>query len=468
LIPLSLAPGRVIAEKYELARKVGSGAMGEVWAANHVSLDEEVAVKLVPREYSHGDGSAVDSRFLLEARIASLLSRKTRHVVSVTDHGEEADYAYLVMELLRGESLDVRLARTGPMPLASVVPLVHQISRALAFVHAEGIVHRDLKPSNVFVTTNEEGKPLIKILDFGIAKLHSSTRHTGLNASGIDGRHSTLRGAVLGTPVYMSPEQARGRMLDHRADVWALAVIAYHLLTGEFPFDGENTDELFGKIVRTRPTPVRQFRPDLPEVVEELFTCAFAKRVDQRFQSAVAFSGALEQLDTFQSRVREGGGRSLDISLPPSSDVVAVPPPKRAKPSTGSLAAAGFPTRKKLWLQLGAGALVLAVLAATVTTLIVYFERDAVAPGTEQEATNAAPPSVAADTNGATPALVTEAVPPPEPSAAAVDPRPPRGAAPAAPRPHVATTTAALPPPSAPSAALPSAGRKRGDRSEVF
>ena len=147
-VPPGLEAGMLIANKYELTRKLGTGAMGEVWAAKHLSLEEEVAIKLVRREVEHGDGTNAEERFLLEARVSAALSRKTRHIVNVTDHGDDGPLAYLVMELLDGESLDVRLARKGPLSLAQVVPIISQIARGLAVAHSEGIVHRDLKPSN--------------------------------------------------------------------------------------------------------------------------------------------------------------------------------------------------------------------------------------------------------------------------------------------------------------------------------
>ncbi len=196
----------MVAGKYELVRKIGSGAMGEVWAARHKTLDEEVAIKLVLRGVDHEDGTSAESRFLLEARVAAALSRKTRHIVAVTDHGQDGALGYLVMELLAGESLDQRLARTGALPVDKVAPMITQIARGLSIAHGEGVVHRDLKPSNVFVTLDEDGNAVAKVLDFGIAKLRRNQRPA---------THATQRGFLLGTPAYMSPEQARGKQLDH-------------------------------------------------------------------------------------------------------------------------------------------------------------------------------------------------------------------------------------------------------------
>ncbi|HEY8078920.1 MAG TPA: serine/threonine-protein kinase, partial [Labilithrix sp.] len=377
-VPPALAAGIVIGGKYELVRKLGTGAMGEVWAARHRSLEEEVAIKLVMRDVAHEDGSSSCGRFLLEARLASQLSRKTRHIASVTDHGEDGQYAYLVMELLSGESLDERIARSGPMTLERAAPIVMQIARGLAIAHAEGVVHRDLKPSNVFVTTDEDGRALVKILDFGIAKLRRRLDMASL--------HKTRRGFLLGTPAYMSPEQARAHgNIDHRTDVWALAVIAYHLLTGRHPFEGATSEDLFFRICRSDATDVREHCEDLPAIASDFFRRAFASRVDERFQSALALAGAFEQLEPLAS-----GGV---VSLPPPRPV-SVPRPISSGSALDdeSVVAAGVPRKRRLLVPAIAAVLVACVLGGTATALDVYFERD---PTRAAGLTSPPPPPVA-------------------------------------------------------------------------
>lgn len=276
-VPPALRAGLVIADKYELVCKLGTGSMGEVWSARHASLDELVAIKLVMRDFDHQDGSSASARFLVEARCAAALSRKTRHVVSVTDHGDDSPLAYLVMELLAGPSLDSYLEAHGPLSLERATTFLTQLARGLDVAHQDGIVHRDLKPSNVVVAADEEGDHLLKILDFGIAKVKRPRRSP----------KATQRGAVIGTPAFMSPEQARGRPdVDHRADIWALAVIGYVMLTGELPFDGESAEDIMLRLAIADHVPIHERRADLPAPFADFFARAFHERIERRFASA--------------------------------------------------------------------------------------------------------------------------------------------------------------------------------------
>ncbi len=423
--------------KYELLRKIGSGAMGR---------------GVGPR-----------------ARVAASLSRKTRHIVAVTDHGQDGDLGYLVMELLEGESLDARIARTGPLPLAKVVPMIIQIARGLSIAHAEGVTHRDLKPSNVFVTLDEEGNALAKVLDFGIAKLRRGDRNRAF---------ATQRGFLLGTPAYMSPEQARGKPVDHRADVWALAVIAYHMLTGEFPFDAGAADELFARIIRVDPIPILERRPELPSIVGDFFVRAFAKRVEDRFQSALSLAGAFEQLEP----LADG---KLPLSLPPPPALAVIDEdfdlagltPRRARrraASDSSVFVAGLPPKRRVGRALVAGLLVGAVLAVTGVVLSVYFEREPASRTPAVVATGVVSPLSAPPPNSAReiPPPTTEPEPPPPVTAVAPSPpvpvAPPRLPRAPAPRPaaSLATSEAASAPAPAPA---PSPRVVRNvDRSDVF
>ncbi|GAC1352373.1 MAG: serine/threonine-protein kinase [Polyangiales bacterium] len=302
LAPVELAPRAIVADKYELLRCVGRGGMGEVWSAHHRALGEDVAIKfLVPPEGVEHDDML--SRFQLEAQIAAHLSRRSRHIASVIDFGVWGGVtAYLVMELLDGEPLNLLIAKGQHRDLAFVSMIVGQIARGLTVAHAENVVHRDLKPANVMLMPGEEGGDpvLVKILDFGIGKLNASA---GSAPSSVGGstpaphRHSTVVGAPLGTAEYMSPEQVRAiGDVDHRCDVWALGVLAYEALTGVCPFEGQSfTDTMFRVLTRTR-DPVLTHRPDLPPETKEIFTRAFAEKLADRYQSATEFAEAIRSL----------------------------------------------------------------------------------------------------------------------------------------------------------------------------
>src|ERR1700734_1932999 len=200
--PMDIDVGRVVAGKYQLVRLLGRGSMGEVWWAHHLTLGEHLAIKLLTQAQGEGleSTTAATARFQFEAQVAARLSRKTRHIVRVTDHGEEDGLAYLVMEQLEGETLEAVVQREVRVPAATVTKIVTQVARALAQAHGEGVLHRDLKPANLFLTRDEEGKLLVKLLDFGIAR--------AIHAHRAPSAFATARGLVFGTPSYMSPEQA--------------------------------------------------------------------------------------------------------------------------------------------------------------------------------------------------------------------------------------------------------------------
>jgi serine/threonine-protein kinase len=291
-VVLPLVPGRHVGGKYELVRQLGSGSMGEVWMAVHRTLGEHVAVKLLLREDEEvriEDAAMAAARFRFEARVAARLSRGSPYIVRVTDHGEEGPLAYLVMELLDGQSLETWLLRRGPMEPRLLAQLVRQVAHALEHAHAEGVVHRDLKPGNIFITRDENGAPRAKLLDFGIARLVAPGRERSPFA--------TASNVILGTPGYMSPEHADGiAPPDQRCDLWALATVAYEGLTGELPVLGLHADELIENLRARKLVPVRQRNEALPEALDGFFERAFARRVEERFTSAselaIAFTRA--------------------------------------------------------------------------------------------------------------------------------------------------------------------------------
>ena len=282
--------GRIIANKYELARLLGRGSMGQVWVAHHLTLGEDVALKLLGSGGSDGVEalSTASARFRFEAQVAAHLSRKTRHIVRVTDHGEEDDLAYLVMELLEGETLERRLLRRGCFVPSDARVLVAQIARALTEAHAAKVIHRDLKPANIFLTVDEDGGLLVKLLDFGIART--------VQTHSVPATFATGQGLVFGTPGYMSPEQAvPSSRLDHRCDLWALATVAYEALTEELPVAGASIDELLASLCAGRIIPLHERNPSLPAGLGPFFARAFARDPEERYASAIEIAQAFER-----------------------------------------------------------------------------------------------------------------------------------------------------------------------------
>ncbi len=242
--PPSVGP---IAGKYDLVRLIGRGGMGTVWEGRHTSLGNRVAIQFIDVEYANSQEAR--TRFDNEARAAATIQSK--HAIQIFDHGVTSDgKPYIVMELLQGEPLDARLDRMGRLTLQDTARILRQVARALTRAHEKGIVHRDLKPENIFlVRTPDDDDEVAKVLDFGIAKFK---KIDGQSGSGGHLTSSTKTGAVLGTPFYMAPEQARGlRVLDLRVDLWSLGIIAYKCVCGVLPFEGVSVWVLLVKICTT-------------------------------------------------------------------------------------------------------------------------------------------------------------------------------------------------------------------------
>lgn len=267
---MELVPGTVIAGRYRLERLLASGGMGAVWVARHTTLGTDVAIK-----FMHGDPTeltAARSRFEREARTAS--SIRHPNVVTVQDYGIEGQTPYMAMELLHGENLDDFLLRKKRITLDELEPIIAQVSRGLRKAHETGIVHRDLKPSNVFIA-QDDGREIVKILDFGIAKEIDTQL----------GQH-TKTTELMGSPHYMSPEQLRStKKSDFRSDLWSLAVIIYKALTGVNPFPGDTLAEVMVQVFSGKWTPPSTLVPGLSTTVDAFFQRAFARKPDERFQS---------------------------------------------------------------------------------------------------------------------------------------------------------------------------------------
>ncbi|MBL9109430.1 MAG: serine/threonine protein kinase [Myxococcales bacterium] len=274
----------LVAGKYQLVRRIGQGGMGSVWEGRHASLGTRVAIKFIEADYA--DNGEARSRFDREAKAAA--SIQSKHAIQIFDHGVTDDgKPYIVMEMLSGEPLDKRIQRLGRLPLQDTARILQQVGRALGQAHEKGIVHRDLKPENIFLVHDEDDE-LAKVLDFGIAKIQSG-------ADGSPGlTSSTKTGAVLGTPYYMSPEQARGlRNVDHRTDVWSVGVIAYRAVTGHLPFEGESVGDLLVKIC-TSPVPVPSHAlPGLPPAFDAWFARCLEREPSRRFSTIGEATDAL-------------------------------------------------------------------------------------------------------------------------------------------------------------------------------
>jgi hypothetical protein len=280
-------PGpQILAGKYQLIRQLGRGGMGSVWYAEHLTLKSPVAIKLIEPDIAMNPEAL--ARFLREAQAAASL--RSPHVVQILDHGVDGGVPFIAMEVLDGESLADRLTRVGKLPPSDVAWIITHVGRAIGRAHEAGVVHRDLKPDNIYLVRNDE-EELAKVLDFGVAK---STAH-GLGAAASS---ATRTGAILGTPYYMSPEQAEGaKTLDHRTDIWAMGVIAFEAMMGRRPFEAETLGGLLLAIC-TRPMLVPSQCGPVPNGFDAWFARACCRDVDQRFASAKEAATELRKICT--------------------------------------------------------------------------------------------------------------------------------------------------------------------------
>jgi serine/threonine-protein kinase len=275
--------GRHIAGRYRLERQLGQGGMGSVWAAHDEKLRRHVAIKLVTERVAESEKAL--GRFEREAMSVARL--RSPYIAQVYDYGVEAQSPYIIMELLEGEDLKSLLDREMRLSLESTAKVVVQIAKALHAAHQAGIVHRDLKPANVFLA-REGGEEVIKVFDFGVAK--------ALNDLANDG-DTTAEGVILGTPRFMSPEQAHGaKSVDHRTDLWSLGVIAYLCVTGRLPFLASGTGHLLVMICTEEPRRPSELALHLGPETDAFFARALAKEPDARFQTARELASAFAEL----------------------------------------------------------------------------------------------------------------------------------------------------------------------------
>jgi serine/threonine-protein kinase len=362
-----IAPGQTLAGKYRIDRVLGAGAMGMVLGASHLVLGSRVAIKVMLG--GGRKGREHEDRFLREARVASML--KSEHAGKVLDVGvTEQGAPYIVMEFLDGQDLGALLQARGPLPVIDAVTYILQACEAIAEAHALGIVHRDIKPANLFLTTGVTGAPCVKVVDFGIAKQ-------------VDGGTAlTQTGAVLGSPLYMSPEQIRGsRDVDGRSDIWALGVTLYQLLAGLTPFHAETLMAVVTLINLDPPTPLTDYRPDVAPNLAAVLAQCLEKDPARRWPNVAAFAAALaphgdaaaamyaarvakvQQVEILPSRPTTEIGAPSDAGLAQAasaSPAMVASAPRAPLPATPASSSSHRPRARS------AGAMVGALLLATV------------------------------------------------------------------------------------------------------
>ncbi len=282
LVPMSLQTGELIEGKYRIVRLLGEGGMGSVYEGENTRIHRRVAIKVLHAAVAAK--SDVVQRFEREAQAAGRIG--SEHIVEVLDLGNlPGGERYMVMEYLEGENLGDRIKKKRRMTPQETAPVIHQLLEGLAAAHQAGIVHRDLKPDNVYLCQKGNQRDFVKVLDFGVSKF--STLDADMSM--------TKTGAVMGTPFYMSPEQARGGKIDLRSDLYSVGVVIYQAVTGRLPFHAETFNELVFKIALESPEPAEIAAPGLDAHFAQIIARAMMRDVNGRFQSAREFQGALSQ-----------------------------------------------------------------------------------------------------------------------------------------------------------------------------
>jgi serine/threonine-protein kinase len=326
-----LRAGDVIGEKYELTRRMGEGGMGVVWEAIHTTTNRRIALKILTSDLAKTNIADTDlsdslrerreevfARFEREARSTGIID--SEHVVQVLDAGKDRDSGrpYMAMELLTGEDLQHLAKRLGPLPPELALRIVAQVCRGLEKAHAAGIVHRDIKMANLFLAQRGGGRVVVKVLDFGIAKIKMDQfqggHHEGL----------TQTGSMMGSPQYMSPEQAQGlKTIDHRSDIWSLGVVLYRSLCATPPFDAESVGQLILAICSDKPAPVQRHAPWVSPAVAEIVHRALRRNPAERFPSVTAM------LDAISKELPHGADLTDDMLVPVADELRAEVAPRR-------------------------------------------------------------------------------------------------------------------------------------------
>ena len=368
-------PGTVLAGKYRVDRLLGEGGMGWVVVATHLQLEQRVALKFMRTTHAMPSSEAI-RRFIREARAAARI--QSEHVARVSDVGTLDNGApYLVMEYLEGRDLDSLLRATPQLPVSLAIEYAMQACEGLSEVHAAGIVHRDLKPANLFLARRTDGTVRVKLLDFGISKV-------AVAPGGIPDGAMTSTQSLMGSPLYMAPEQMRSsKSVDARADIWSMGVIVYEMLAGRSPFFGDTLPEVCARIIADPPAPLHAARPDVTFALEAVIMHCLEKEPGQRFQDVSELARALAAFGQAEARttadrvervVRGSPSTSSDRS---AESAESTRPPRRHEvahtAAAFGIAEAEPASRRSVALSLAVGAIVLmiaglaAVLAARET-----------------------------------------------------------------------------------------------------
>jgi serine/threonine protein kinase len=306
-----LQPGMIIRNKYQILERIGVGGMGVVYKARHLTFNEVCAIKIV------NDVIAGDANFLQRFQKEAVVTRKLRHPNAV--RVDDFDYTddgrpFIVMELVEGKNVGEILQEQGPFRVPRAVRITMQVARALGVAHKLGVVHRDIKPGNILLTTDEQGQETAKVLDFGIAKLREAV---GDANSGM-----TMTGMVVGTPLYMSPEQFMGKKgdgeIDGRTDLYSLGVVLYQMVTAQLPFEGDTLYSLMMQHMQGTVKPPREVVPELniPESLSRVILKAIDKSREQRFQTAEEFVAALDEVATDVAKESGPDHQLVDDPIP--------------------------------------------------------------------------------------------------------------------------------------------------------
>ncbi len=348
--------GDILAGKYRVERILGTGNMGVVVAATHLALGQLVALKfMLPSQSARKEPL---ERFVREARAAARL--KSQHVTRVLDVGTlENGAPYMVMECLEGCDLAALLHTRGPLPLEEAVEYVLQACEAAGEAHAAGIVHRDLKPANLFLTTDTGGAPCIKVFDFGISKIAGDLT-------------LTREEQALGSPLYMSPEQiSSSKNVDGRSDLWALGAVLFELVTGQTPFDAETMAQLYVRVMHGQPTPLSQFRNDIPPGFEAVILQCLERDRERRFRNVADFAAALAPWASVRAApYPERVARALGVHLAPAQSTAvrasspSLPMMEQSSPAVPLLRLVE-PSRPEVPSLTGSGGEIAMALAAT-------------------------------------------------------------------------------------------------------